>query len=260
VAYIYAAFGAVFLTVIVTAGEYVAPVKRYSLQSRIPGFVYTAISAAAATLFLFLMVSAWRMLGVDPILALPIKGWTGDLVSITLAVLFQDFIAYWNHRFQHRFLWPIHAVHHSQTELHAANSYAHFTERGLRFLLFAIPLSLIHFNFAAVPYVVTVLRGVLERYIHSPTKIHFGPLATVFVDNRYHRIHHSLEPQHFEKNFGILFSFWDRMFGTAWEPRAGEWPETGVDGVPPPTSVADYVLFPLRFLPRSGRLSGVRRT
>lgn len=248
--YLYAAFGAVFLTALVTAGEFVAPVDRYSLRSRIRGFVFTAINAAAGVLFLALLIQLWEKLGIRPILKLPVRGWTGDAVSILMLVLLNDFVTYWNHRFQHRFLWPIHSVHHSQTELHAANEYAHFTERGFRFLVFGIPLSLIGFEFALAPYVITVVSGVLERYIHSPTTAHFGPLRWIFVDNRFHRIHHSLEPKHFEKNFGILFSFWDRIFGTAWEPSAGEWPSTGVAGLPPPNSIADYLFFPLRFVPR----------
>jgi sterol desaturase/sphingolipid hydroxylase (fatty acid hydroxylase superfamily) len=260
VGYLYAAIGAVFLTALVTAGEYVAPVDRYSMRSRIRGFVFTAINAAAGVLFLSFLITLWKKLGVEPIAKLPVSGWTGDALSILLLVLLNDFVSYWNHRFQHRFLWPIHSVHHSQTELHAANGYGHFMERGLRFLVFGIPLSLINFDIAEAPYVITIVSGVLERYIHSPTGAHLGPLRCVFVDNRFHRIHHSLEPQHFEKNFGILFSFWDRMFGTAWEPRADEWPATGVAGLSPPNSIADYLLFPLRFVPRRGVATSVRRT
>lgn len=258
--YVYAAFGAVFLTAIITAGEFVAPVDRYSLRSRIRGFVFTAINAAAGLMLLALLIQLWEKLGVRPILKLPVNGWTGDVISILLLVLMNDFVTYWNHRFQHRYLWPIHSVHHSQTELHAANGYGHFMERGLRYLVFGIPLSLIGFEFAGTPFVITVMSGVLERYIHSPVSAHLGPLRYILVDNRFHRIHHSLEPQHFEKNFGILFSFWDRIFGTAWEPRAGEWPATGVAGLVPPNSIADYLLYPLRFVSGKVAVPGVRRT
>jgi sterol desaturase/sphingolipid hydroxylase (fatty acid hydroxylase superfamily) len=29
-----------------------------------------------------------------------------------------------------------------------------------------------------------------------------------------HQLHHSAAPEHFDKNFGFIFSFWDRMAGT----------------------------------------------
>ena len=86
----------------------------------------------------------------------------------------------------------------------------------------------------------------LTYYIHSPVDVHFGPLRKVLVDNRFHRIHHSIEPRHFGKNFGVTFSIWDRIFGTAYDPEPGEWPEVGLANVEPPRSVRDYLLLPFR--------------
>jgi sterol desaturase/sphingolipid hydroxylase (fatty acid hydroxylase superfamily) len=60
------------------------------------------------------------------------------------------------------------------------------------------------------------------------------------VDNRFHRIHHSVEPKHFEKNFGIMFTVWDQLFRTAYFPRPDEWPKTGVAGIQPPRKLSDY--------------------
>ena len=44
-----------------------------------------------------------------------------------------------------------------------------------------------------------------------------------------------------------MFPFWDRMFGTLYEPEADHWPKVGLPGHPPPTSIIDYLLYPLRF-------------
>jgi sterol desaturase/sphingolipid hydroxylase (fatty acid hydroxylase superfamily) len=35
-------------------------------------------------------------------------------------------------------------------------------------------------------------------------------------------LHHSVDPRHYDKNFGLLFSFWDRLFGTLCVPRPDE--------------------------------------
>jgi len=35
-------------------------------------------------------------------------------------------------------------------------------------------------------------------------------------------LHHSVDPRHYDKNFGLLFSFWDRFFGTLCVPKPDE--------------------------------------
>jgi len=104
-------------------------------------------------------------------------------------------------------------------------------------------MSLIHIDGPATPFAVGSFVTLLAIYIHSPTGLHFGPLRKVVVDNRFHRIHHSLEERHFGKNFGICLSIWDHMFGTAYDPR-DEWPAVGVAGVPAPQTVADFLKLP----------------
>jgi hypothetical protein len=52
----------------------------------------------------------------------------------------------------------------------------------------------------------------------------------VFVTPQYHRIHHSIEPRHQDKNFGNLLTVWDRMFGTM-NRNYDEYPATGVIGL-----------------------------
>ena len=86
----------------------------------------------------------------------------------------------------------------------------------------------------------------LTYYIHASIGVHFGPLRKILVDNRFHRIHHSTEQRHFDKNFGICFSIWDRMFGTACDPVGDEWPKVGLANVDPPRTIADYFLMPFR--------------
>ncbi len=37
-----------------------------------------------------------------------------------------------------------------------------------------------------------------------------------------------MRPEQREKNFGVIFTFWDRMFGTLYA-KYDEYPETGID-------------------------------
>ena len=38
----------------------------------------------------------------------------------------------------------------------------------------------------------------------------------------YHQLHHSTNPKHYDKNFGLMLSIWDRMFGTLFVPEQDE--------------------------------------
>ena len=244
---------AVFWLAVVTAVEFLVPIERHSLISRARPFAFLVTGAVFSAGALALLSAITRFLGLHSLVSVPASGFGvwGDALAVCVSVVLFDFLVYWQHRFQHRFLWRIHAVHHSPTQLNAASGYAHFGEKIFEFLLLGIPLTLVDFDFPATPFVVVAMKEVLQRYIHAPIDAGLGPFSKVFVDNRFHRIHHSIEPRHFEKNFGILLSVWDRLFGTAYEPASDEWPEVGIAGMHPPASVAEFLLFPwIRFRSR----------
>jgi sterol desaturase/sphingolipid hydroxylase (fatty acid hydroxylase superfamily) len=57
-----------------------------------------------------------------------------------------------------------------------------------------------------------------------------GWASVLWCSPQVHRIHHSLEPQHFDKNFAFVFPLWDVLFGTYCPPKRNEFPATGVEG------------------------------
>ena len=109
-------------------------------------------------------------------------------------------------------------------------------------------MSLVQFDHPVTPAVVGFLVMLLSYLIHSPIDVPFGPLRKLLVDNRFHRIHHSIEPRHFDRNFGICFSVWDRLLGTAYDPAPDEWPEVGIADAPAPRDLKDFLLMPVRIL------------
>ena len=48
-----------------------------------------------------------------------------------------------------------------------------------------------------------------------------GRFVSWIGNPQWHRIHHSLQPEHFDKNFAGLLPLWDILFGTFRNPR--EW-------------------------------------
>jgi sterol desaturase/sphingolipid hydroxylase (fatty acid hydroxylase superfamily) len=235
----------------------------WRLQSQIQtarvGFHLTATTAGASTSWL--LKGLWTSLGFRPLFAVPVDRWfhwagpIGILIAAFIALLVTDFFGYWYHRIQHVLLWPVHAVHHSVEELHSASSYGHFSDELFRFIFMAIPMSLMPVAGADLP-ILALLITLSQFYIHSPTRLHFGPLRRVLTDNRYHRIHHSLEPRHFNRNYGTTFTVWDQVFGTAYFPRPEEWPDTGLAEMPEPRTLREWADFPLRFMRRE-RVAGV---
>jgi len=113
---------------------------------------------------------------------------------------------------------------------------------GGHFFVVAVPLSFV--DFGGPMMLAWVLTSFNDMFIHSPIRPHYGPLRHILVDNRYHRVHHSIETRHFDKNFGIMFTIWDRLFGTASFPKRDEWPAVGVESLAPPRTIADYILRP----------------
>lgn len=171
-------------------------------------------------------------LGMRPLIDLDVSlGWAGLLavpVATFIAFLWTDFFFYWFHRFQHRYLWRFHSVHHSIENLSAINSYHHWSEAFFWPLLVTMPMMLVTLDFSPRIFIVTFIFALQPTFIHSDTKLHFGKLGWLLVDNRYHRIHHSIEERHFDKNFGAMTPLWDWLFGTLSKPGEGEWPDVGL--------------------------------
>jgi sterol desaturase/sphingolipid hydroxylase (fatty acid hydroxylase superfamily) len=190
------------------------------------------------------MHGVWSVLGLAPVLP-PIEEWAG-FAALPIVLLMTDFLKYWEHRFEHRFFWRVHRVHHSPTQLHAMANYGHPLYAVPLSLLVYLPLSFVNFDSMVVPIGVALTLGVANAISHSPVDFHFGPLRRVLIDNRFHRIHHSLEARHFDKNFGVIFSFWDTLFGTAYFPKVDEWPEVGVSGVPEARTFRAFLMQPFR--------------
>ena len=152
-----------------------------------------------------------------------------------LAVLaLADFTQYWIHRCFHRlpFLWRLHAVHHSSTEMDwLAGSRMHpldalATRAGvMTVLIFA----------GATPAAVAFYLAFVSFHavlIHANFGAGLRWLDPVLVTPRYHHFHHGDEAAAIDKNFAVHLPVLDRLFGTHFLPET-RWPQAyGVaDGI-----------------------------
>lgn len=156
----------------------------------------------------------------------------GSVIALFISVFIADFFLYWYHRARHhKVLWPMHLVHHADEHMNVTSQQrTHFTEIILQPVFLTIPIA---FLFKLPPVTIAALNFipvVWEFFTHANIKLGFGRLWWLLVSPDFHRVHHSIEPQHHDKNFAIWFPIIDIAFGTAWKPQKNEYPATGVEG------------------------------
>ena len=170
-------------------------------------------------------------------------GW--GIVLIALLVLAEDLARYLVHRAHHEssVLWPFHAVHHSAqvmtplTFFRAHPAY-YLTQKVVISILTGLSQGLIvAAAFQAAPAWIFLAAMFISRLYmafglhlrHSHIPLSYGRLIEhVVISPRLHQVHHSIDPRHYDKNFGEIFAIWDWAFGTLCIPEPGETFEFGL--------------------------------
>lgn len=157
-----------------------------------------------------------------------IQSWSlGFKIAIVLVV--NDFLDWFHHVVRHKVwvFWCFHAVHHSQREMNMfTNERVHLVDQVVANCLVCIPMFMFSVDAPMAVYFALLLRWYPNLY-HSNIKANFGVLRYVLVTPQSHRLHHSIEPNHQDRNFGVIFSLWDRIFGTL-HPSCDTYPATGI--------------------------------
>ena len=152
-------------------------------------------------------------------------GWTRFIVAMLLV----DFLYWGQHLCNHKVavLWKLHAVHHSQSELNFFTDFRyHILEYLVRHTFLVIPLLILQINPPTIVVLALVLRW-YTRFYHGNIRTNLGPLRYVLVTPQSHRVHHSIDAAHADRNFGAFFSIWDYVFGTQWREYS-IYPQTGI--------------------------------
>lgn len=169
---------------------------------------------------------------------------TGPSWFITLSTMALVFLAlelgYWtSHFMMHKIpaLWEFHKVHHSAEVLTPLTEWRqHPLELALFPILMAGGAALVQgpmvwyfgagaqivnpvtANFISMAFWYTILH-----LRHSELPIYAtGLLGKIVQAPAHHQVHHSTNPEHFDKNLGYCLSIFDWMFGTLYVPKKGE--------------------------------------
>lgn len=160
--------------------------------------------------------------------------WQQIVFSIFVALL-GDFANFFYHFLAHKIpiLWEFHKVHHSAEVITPLTVY-----RIHPFEMFLGAITIVTItNFGAGIWIYLFGNGMKELLIygvsfeififylagynlrHSHIWLAYPQwISHIFISPAQHQIHHSVDPKHYDKNFGYIFAFWDWMFGSLYVP------------------------------------------
>ena len=171
---------------------------------------------------------------------------------VVTGVFAVDLFEYGLHRLAHRWrpLWLLHAVHHSDPHVDMTTAARHHPLEVAIGIALRVPVYLA----LGVPLWLEAVRGTAyngitlfqHANVRAPRAIE--SLRFVLVTPSVHRQHHSPDAPLIDRNFGQVFSIWDRLFGTYAEPAGDAPPAYGLRKLAAPgwQTLRGVLLMPLR--------------
>lgn len=132
-----------------------------------------------------------------------------------ILMLATDCLWYWYHRLGHEinFLWAAHIVHHQSEEFNLTVSARITTLQALIRNIFYAVLPLIGFHPVMV-FTILLVHGAYSFFTHTQLVGKLGWLEHVLITPSLHGVHHASDEKYLDKNYGDVFTFWDKLFGT----------------------------------------------
>jgi sterol desaturase/sphingolipid hydroxylase (fatty acid hydroxylase superfamily) len=188
-------------------------------------FLYAAMTLGASEFVPYLLNRMPEM----NVLAFTDNAW----LKFAIIYLTLNFLEYWAHRFGHewKWAWAGHKFHHAATEMTMLSAYRNSPIGGiLPMLMVSIPAAIL--GKSGLPPLAGIGTLIIVHNLlnHSNVTWTYGWVGKYIIASpRYHRIHHSTHPDHWDTNYGDQIILWDRLFGTYYKGDV-EPLEVGYDG------------------------------
>ncbi|MFT7121102.1 MAG: sterol desaturase/sphingolipid hydroxylase (fatty acid hydroxylase superfamily) [Neolewinella sp.] len=180
-------------------------------------FTATTILVNFVMAFMLVWTSDWVVannFGLLQIVALPL--WAMLVFGLPILDLVGAYAAHWT---EHRIpvLWRFHLIHHTDQHIDTTSANRHHPGESVIRFVFTIAAVLIVGAPIWLVFLYQSLSVVLSQFNHAnivvPKWIDKS-LGLVFVTPDMHRVHHHYRMPYTDTNFGNIFSFWDKVFGT----------------------------------------------
>ena len=132
-----------------------------------------------------------------------------------IALVGVDVLFYAYHRIAHRvrLIWATHQAHHSSRYFNFATALRQKWNNSGEIIMW-MPLPLL----GVPPWMVFTsfsISLVYQFWIHTERiGTLWRPFEFVFNTPSHHRVHHGMDPEYLDKNFGDILIIWDRLFGS----------------------------------------------
>ena len=147
------------------------------------------------------------------------------VLTYAIAFIALDFSGYWTHRIAHEynFFWNNHIIHHSSEEFNLACALRQSISGIVSiFVIFLLPAALLGVP-GNVIAIVAPLHLFAQFWYHTQHIGKMGFLEKIIVTPSHHRVHHAINKEYLDKNYGQIFIFWDKWFGT-YQPELRQFP------------------------------------
>ncbi|MCP4595482.1 MAG: sterol desaturase family protein [Neptuniibacter sp.] len=201
------------------------------------------VTQLAVATWLFQSMHEW--IGYRPLIGEDWPAWAIMGLFTVCYFLLDDFSRFFVHKLLHEVpaLWAFHKVHHSARSLTPITVFRTHPVEGVLFslrstLVQAISIAFFVFFFGKRADLITVLGAGIFTFLFNLTgsNLRHSHIALGYwhwlekwlISPAQHQIHHSTKPAHFDKNYGVVLSIWDRITGTLVYSEKGQQLEFGL--------------------------------
>jgi sterol desaturase/sphingolipid hydroxylase (fatty acid hydroxylase superfamily) len=181
-------------------------------------FTLTTIVINFPLAFLLLKTSDWAIANdfgiINWLPAMPL--WTYVFLGLALLDLIGAYLAHWvEHKVKP--LWMVHLVHHTDHHVDTTTANRHHPLESLvRYMFTLIGVFVVGAPIGII-MLYQSLSVALSQFNHANIKLSKSvdkALSWVLISPDMHKVHHHYVLPYTDSNYGNIFSWWDRLFGT----------------------------------------------
>lgn len=191
-----------------------AAAQNYRIDDTISSISLGMMSQISAIFTRLLRIGIYTLV-FEQVALFPDQAWWSTWYGVLLALVFYDFCYYWFHRASHEvaLFWAGHVVHHQSQHYNLSTALRQSTSGALTSWIFYIPMAV-----AGVPPfifgIVALIDLLYQFWVHTEHVGRLGWFDRWFCSPSNHRVHHAVNDGYVDRNYGGIWVFWDRLFGS----------------------------------------------
>ena len=186
----------------------------YRLNDAINSISLGMLSQLAGTLGKLLSLGIYALV-FHAVAVFPNHSFWTTWYGVLLALVLYDLCYYWLHRAGHvvAVFWAAHVVHHQSQHYNLSTALRQTSSGLLLGWIFYLPMAVLGVP-PAVFGIVLLIDLLYQFWVHTEQIGKLGWFDRVLCSPSNHRVHHAVNDDYIDKNYGGILILWDRLFGT----------------------------------------------